>query len=553
MGWWDNYKAAAQAQWAARRLQAGREAETLQAKLEKQKGFFPAILRWLLEALDFLATKILLGIEALHPGATQAAEAIVSQHAFEIPKSAWESAIDLIGTTFGLNVEETKTLKSYYQSLGDASPIVRMLCLVSIFSTIMQWVMGPGMGKITQGLMTKLRPMAPGSGEVMGARALDPALDKKIWDVLRRNGYKDSDIELMFASTYQRIPESVLREIYHRHGKSVDWAQHRLQELGYTPERVSEIMSVWPILPPLSDIIMMMGREAFEPDMIARFGLGEKQPELLTQFAGELGLSPEWATRYWVAHWIHPGLQTVLDMYHRDIISWDDVYEYMSVVELPPYWREKIRLAAYNVITRVDARRMYGTGTIDQVQLFNIYRHMGYSPEDALRLVDFTIKYETGADKDFTREDIIRAYTYGDISRGEALSYLMRIGYLEDAATFYLERADLDKARTQLKDRMSLLKERFLANLISEAELTAQMVSLGLKPEQVSNQLQSWRVLVNKNAKLPSKTDFDKFLRSGLIGEVEYRAEMGKLGYSKHYTDLYFAYVLKGIEGTESE
>jgi SOS response regulatory protein OraA/RecX len=461
----------------------------------------------------------------------------------EVSQGVWDDCMNRIGASVGMDAEGIKILKSYYQSFAGASPIVQGLALVRGLSSIMTYLMGPGMGKTMQAMASTIRPNAPGPGDVLGARALDPALDKRIWDVLRRNGIKDSDIELMFASTYQRIPEQTVRDIYFRHAKGEDWAAHRLGELGYTPERIAEIMSSWPVLPTLSDIIYMMGREAFEPDMIRRFGLDQAQPAQLAEYAQKLGMSSEWATRYWVAHWEHPGLQAVLGMYHRDIISWDDVYEYMSVVEIPPYWREKIRAAAYNVITRVDARRMYGTGTIDQEQLFNIYRHMGYSPEDALRLVDFTVKYESGADKDFTREDIIRAYKYGDISPAEALAYLQRIGYLEDTALFYLERADLDRSREQVKERMALLKDRYLANLLSDAEAQREMVQLGFSAEQISRQLAAWKQLINKNAKLPSKSDFDKFLRSGLIGEVEYRAEMGKLGYSKHYTDLYFAYV----------
>ena len=522
-------------------------------ELGRTKGVFPAIYRAVVKAMEFTFTIVMKTGNALFPGMLPQVQSITSGKVLEITPEVWNVTVDKIGAAVGIDEDGKKMLRSFYATFEGASPIVQGLSLVLMLSNIMAYVMGPGMGKVTQAMSAKMRPNAPGPGDVLGARALDPAIDARIWDVLRRNGIKDSDIELLFMSTYQRIPEQVLREIYYRHDKGVEWAQHRLTELGYTPERIAEVMSIWPAIPQMADMLLFMAHEAYEPDKIRRFGLDAETPGQLLEHAKKLGLPVEDAVRYWISHWMHPGLQNVLDMYHRDIIKWEDVYEYMSVVELPPYWREKIRDSAYNVITRVDARRMYGTGTLNQTDLFNTYRHMGYSPEDSLRLVDFTIKYETGTDKDFTKADIVRAYQYRDISPQEALSYLMRIGYLEDAASFILAQADLDRDRAALKTAVALIKDRFVSNLMTEGEVHGELVRLGLKSEQITLQLQGWRVVVNKNSKLPSKADFDKFLRSGIIGEVEYRAEMGKLGYSKHYTDLYIGYIAKGLEEASGE
>jgi hypothetical protein len=422
-----------------------------------------------------------------------------------------------------------------------------------MYITIMQYIMGTGMGKMLQSLGVKYRPGLPSSGEVMGARALDPALDEQIWKVLQRNGYQDADIKLMFASTYLRIPEQTIRNVFYREGKSKEWAVNRLSEMGYTLERVNEIMLSWPELPTVQDLIYMVGREAFEPEVQRMFGLDQPAPGLYLEHAAKIGYPTFWAQKMWEAHWEHPGLQQVLDMFHRDILTWDQVYEYMTIVELPPFWREKIKSATYNVITRVDARRMYGTGTLSEVELFDTYRYMGYSPTDAARLVDFTIKYESGADRDVAKEDILRAYGYKDIDRTMALAWLMQIGYQATVADFYLTQRDLTSDRDKMTKSLALVRDKYTGHLIERPEAQARMSLLGLTPAAMADQLESWDITRAKNTKLPSKSDLDKFLRASIIDVGTYRVEMAKLGYAEKYTNWYLSAIQKGLEEADSE
>ncbi|GAH16382.1 unnamed protein product, partial [marine sediment metagenome] len=70
-------------------------------------------------------------------------------------------------------------------------------------------------------------------------------------------------------------------------------------------------------IPPIADIITMAVREAFTPDIAAKFGQYEDFPKDLEEWAAKKGLSSEWAERYWAAHWGLPSATQGFEMLHR--------------------------------------------------------------------------------------------------------------------------------------------------------------------------------------------------------------------------------------------
>jgi hypothetical protein len=553
MSHWEDYLASRRKRRQEAALESEKGFDRLEKELSQAKGFFPGLALLVVKVVHVIMRGSFTVSGAIFPGLATDTDEVFDGKAFEIPQSVWNDTIQKLSSAMNLDTESVRMLQGFYQPLIGASPIVQGFALVSMYTTVMQYIMGTGMGKMLQSLGVKYRPGLPGAGEIMGARALDPMIDEQIWGVLRRNGYSEDDIRLMFRSTYLRISEQTIRNVFYREQKPKEWAMNRLSEMGYTPERVGEIMLSWPELPTVQDLIYMVGREAFEPEVQRMFGLDQPAPGLYLEHAAKIGYPPFWAQKMWEAHWEHPGLQQVLEMFHRDILTWDQVYEYMTIVELPPFWREKIKSATYNVITRVDARRMYGTGTLSEIELFDTYRFMGYSPKDAARLVDFTIKYESGADRDVAKEDILRAYGYKDIDRPTALTWLMQIGYTDNVADFYLTQRDLTSDRDKTVKALALLRDKYTGHLIERAEAQSRMTVLGLTPGAQADQLESWDITRAKNTKLPSKSDLDKFLRASIIDVLTYRTEMAKLGYAEKYTNWYLEAIQKGLKESESE
>lgn len=146
-------------------------------------------------------------------------------------------------------------------------------------------------------------------------------------------------------------------------------------------------------IPPVADIITMAVREAFTPDIAARFGQYQDLPPEFVDWVGKKGLSREWAERYWAAHWSLPSVQQGFEMLHRGIIGTKDINMLMRALDIMPYWRNKLIEMAYRPLTRVDVRRMYALGVLDVSGINKAYRDIGYNEYNADLMTNFTIKY----------------------------------------------------------------------------------------------------------------------------------------------------------------
>ena len=131
--------------------------------------------------------------------------------------------------------------------------------------------------------------------------------------------------------------------------------------------------------PALADVIRFYAREAFEPDMIAKYGLDEEPPPYEGTLFEKLGVPKDIADLYWIAHWEHASFIQVREMLHRGLLTgsrevpsepvgyegWaardtegeKEMYEWYRVVEIPPIWRSLLTESLWNVPTRVDVRR----------------------------------------------------------------------------------------------------------------------------------------------------------------------------------------------------
>jgi len=450
---------------------------------------------------------------------------------------------------FGFDDNDIQAIEALMPGLPGEGLVLPFFVFATAIMKLIGNVSTVASGSAYKRLMSQFTPSTPSAGEVLRASFVAPELHSEVLRVLRENGLSDEDIKMLFVANYALQNEQQIREIYHRAGKDEGWIKNRLREHGFTDERIEEIKETLEVIPGIQDLVFFMGREAFEPDMIARYGLDELYPGELTQWAAKHGLNEFWARKYWLAHWNHPELRTVFELFHRDQIDTEEMWNYFGLVEIPPFWREKLINISYNVITRVDARRMWQLGVItDETQLFDLYRHMGYSPNDAELMTEWTKTYASESERDLTRSDIVQAYIDRDLSATEAVTLLKRIGYPETYADFIVYRTEMDLQRSQRDEKLKLIKDRFVNRLISETDARNQAIGIGFATERVNELINDWKFLIAKSTAIPSKTDLDKFLKNKIISEDKYVETMDKLGYSIRYINWYLKLIYKGME-----
>ena len=150
--------------------------------------------------------------------------------------------------------------------------------------------------------------------------------------------------------------ENTVRNLYLREVITKEGMEKRMLELGYNKERTAEIIQGWPVIPGVGDLLHLVAKEAFEPDIIKHYGYDEEYPDEQTKWLKMQGLSEDWIRKFWYAHWETPSIGQGFEMLHRGFIDEKELDDLFRTVEIPPFWRDKLRGIAFNPFTRVDVR-----------------------------------------------------------------------------------------------------------------------------------------------------------------------------------------------------
>jgi hypothetical protein len=404
-------------------------------------------------------------------------------------------------------------------------------------------------GKSAQDLNRMFSPNPPGAGEVIQAAFVAPEKTGEVRDAMKRSGLSDEDIDLLFLSRYALYDVNQIKELYLRKVLSEDEMYVRMRELGFTDTRIKEITQSWQIIPGPQDLLMMVAKEAFEPDEIERYNLAEEFPEEQSDWLTKQGLTRYWQEKYWAAHWDYPSYGQVIEMLHRGLLTEADVYEYYRIIEIPRYWRDLLTKINYTPYSRVDVRRMHKMGVLTDEELLQSYRDIGYDEAHAQKMSEFTVKYNQQDEKALTQSQIIKGYNSKLISREDTKSLLGQLGWTDDGAEYLLTMEDFKETMDIQDDIIATIKDRYTGNLIDKNEALDRLNKLNLPAVKINALLERWDVKRFMDVKLPSKTDLDKMLKNKIINEDKYRFQMEKLGYGYEYTDWYLSLIKMGKAG----
>ena len=315
-----------------------------------------------------------------------------------------------------------------------------------------------------------------------------------------------------------------------------------LRKLGVHPDYLPVFRALAYPVPPVGDMITMAVREAFSPDIAARFGQYEDYPADLTRFAAMNGIDEEWAKRYWAAHWSLPSPQQGFEMFHRGIITHDELVLLMRALDIMPFWRDRLIQAAYRPLTRVDVRRMYALGVLSEAEVEKAYRDNGYNEENARRLRDFVVRDTVRSQSGMSVSKIVTAYKNGFTDRNTAYSLIGTLGVRPQNVSEILEAADRQLAWQQTKDAIAAIGNQYKQGLYTDQETREHLAGLRLDANKIVNLIARWeRDGAKEHKTLWTKADVLAMMKKKLIGEGRASQELGLLGYNAERTQVLIA------------
>lgn len=378
----------------------------------------------------------------------------------------------------------------------------------------------------------------------------------EIWAMMRRNAIPASEgnqalKDLGFAEVYRKgfgelsrnlLEPSDLAQALHRGEIGQDYFEETLRKKGYSAGDVAVIRELIEVIPGPQDLIRMAVREAFNDNVARTFGYDEDYPPEFGEWAEKQGLSSDWARKYWRAHWELPGVNHGYEMLHRRIIDDSELELLLRSRDISPFWREKLVKMSYHPYTRVDARRMYEQGVLTEDEVYETYLDLGYSPDKAEKLTQWTVLEYAQKEIELTKADILGSYRDSTITEQETISYLEALGYEEGTIGLLLARIDLKKQQDYEKELIKNIRISFVGGVIQENDVYAQLAEINPPAGYIEERLKIWRVQKERGTRKPTITQLRDFYLTNVLSRQEVMQEMKNIGYPDKYVTYFLSY-----------
>lgn len=309
--------------------------------------------------------------------------------------------------------------------------------------------------------------------------------------------------------------------------------------LGYDSYEIELLIKSTEYLPGPGDLIRFAVRDVYTPGIVQGFGLADGFPPQFAEEAQRIGMSPETAKKYWMAHWTLPSMSQGYEMFHRGIIGENEIDLLMQAQDIMPFWRDKLRAISYNPLTRVDVRRMYGFGILDEAAVEQAYRDRGYSPENAKHMTEFTVKYEDDETSGLTRSSITRAFVNDMINEDELRAYLIELGYADSVVEFYIRMAIADKSQSETELLLKELETQYELGLVTLDDIRNRLAGMNMPGQLVDTTIGKLELQRSKKVKLPTKADLNRWLEMRIVSEDQYFNRMKRIGYEENDIRLF--------------
>lgn len=382
--------------------------------------------------------------------------------------------------------------------------------------------------------------------------------------LMMQAGYAPDIAENLYQGTQNVLSGYDYVMLWRRGFISDDVLGEKLHSAGYTADSQDDLKKATLYYPNPNDLVRMAVREVFTPEIAEQYGQFEDLPEEFLEASDKAGLSREFAKNYWASHWDLPSAMQGYEMFQRKIISKDDLTKLLKSLDYMPYWRDKLIDLQYNVVTRVDVRRLYKTGVYDKPQTITAYERMGYSPEDAKDLAEFTFKAYAPDDEnaEFTedltrnaqgelvpsRSMIMEGYRRGIYTLADAMQGLRNLGYAEETILLLVKMED-DRLEQEIIDiKADGITDLYRSGMIDESEYRNELTALGVPSRYLEIVIKREMAQAKKRTRQPAKTDLKDWLVKGMIDPDTYILRMVDLGYSVIDANLYLQEIYIDME-----
>ena len=401
---------------------------------------------------------------------------------------------------------------------------------------------------IAAGVNSVLKPTLVDPGTLVALWRRNLLSEDRLTTLLNYHGYDSQAQEALKKLSSRLIGEQTLTTAYWR--KTLDSGEitKQLESRGFTRTEIGLWFDERKVIPSPQELISMAVREAFNDTIARQFGYDEGYPAEAAEWAKKQGMDEIWFKRAWRAHWTLPGLVQVREMRNRGIINDSDVDSFLVAADIPIFWRTALKKYMYSEVTRVDLRRMYELGVITIQEVYQRYIKIGYTPDDAAKLTEWTAKEYLDTERELTKSDILAMYQSGLLSESEAMEYLGALEYQPEDIALLLAHRDLKRQEEYESKVISNTRKLFLKGVYDRTNVFAILGKLDTPGGFIEETLIVWDLEKQAQIAIPTVTQYRDMVLAGVITREDFRTELTNKGYEQKSIDRYTRLWFEGTE-----
>lgn len=342
---------------------------------------------------------------------------------------------------------------------------------------------------------------------------------------------------------YSKLSINDYYALYRRNEIDNDELKENALFLGYDDKTLKNVRKITEFYPTVRDLIDFAVREAFESDENLFIHDANAIPKPFKDYGARVGLDIDWVKRFWHSHWRLLGAGQILDAFHRELISDVDLLDYLRRLDYTERDRQLILDMSFNLLTRVDVRRIFENGLMSSQELYDYYGKLGFSEKDKILMTKLGKQLRFIETKDL-RKLYIEQYENGLISESEIKELLLATGLDNDEILSYLEISDANK---ELEFKLELKKQienRFYNGDIDYDMLIKQLRGLGVSNRELERIERNAVLYDYRKVKLPSMAELKRYLKKEIIDLNTFIYYGLRLGYDEKV----LLYILQDID-----
>ena len=458
-----------------------------------------------------------------------------------------------------------KDLKKYVEENAGKKPIPLLALAGMVGGSIVGTGVGMGLGGFGRDIsnwFNSWRRPTPLDIPILAYASHTGKLDEGTIDTNYANlGYDDNYKTVLFDYYKPKLSVTDLLEAEKRiENLDID-VDEELKAHGFNDKEISVLRELSYAYPSPTDFIRFAVRDVFTKDKETQEALSAEFPEDIVRYAEKAGMRKDVLEWYWKAHWELPSPTQVYEMLHRlnpDVLkvrgsaykemgleldklqtTKETVEFYLKQADYDKRWRQRLLAISYNPLTRVDLRRIYELGLIDDNELLARLMEVGYTKKDAELMLEFYKTFRQEEARTFAKTEIKYLFYYGIINETEAKIMLERLGYTEEDAKTMIELWKVKLAEKDMRETQKFVRDAYALGEITRTEAEAMLREAGLSEEVIAVVLDKEDKRKLKSQKLPSASTVVKWLKNGIITEDKAREILRSINVKEEYIEYY--------------